>query len=77
MAILQVRDEIVQMLKGMFCATLCPALSLELAKKGIGHAFCGWGNYSLSYHFGTFLLCWIVSDLFEFSYHRLGHVDLR
>jgi len=73
----KVRDEIVQMLKGMLCATVCPALSLELARHGVGHAFCGWGGYSFAYHVGTFLLCWIVSDLFEFSYHRLGHVDLR
>ena len=24
----------------------------------------------LSYHIGTFLLCWLAADLFEFSYHR-------
>ena len=27
----------------------------------------------LSYHVGTFLLCWVVADLFEFSYHRYGY----
>jgi len=73
----KVRDEIVQMLKGMLCATFCPALSLELAHHGVSQAFCGWGDKSLMYHVGTFLFCWVVSDLFEFSYHRLGHVDLR
>ena len=30
----EVRDEIVQMLKGMLCASLCPAISVELAKHG-------------------------------------------
>ena len=30
----QVRDEIVQMLKGMLCASICPAVSVELAKHG-------------------------------------------
>ena len=30
----KVRDEIVQMLKGMFCASICPAISVELAKHG-------------------------------------------
>jgi len=73
----KVRDEIVQMMKGMFCATVCPAISLELARQGLSQAFCGWGGRPLSYHIGTFLLCWLVADLFEFSYHRLGHLDLR
>ena len=31
---IQVRDEIVQMLKGMLCASICPAISVELAKHG-------------------------------------------
>jgi len=73
----KVRDEIVQMMKGMLCATVCPAVSLELARHGLSQAFCGWGGRSLSYHIGTFLLCWILADFFEFSYHRLGHMDLR
>lgn len=72
----KVRDEIIQMMKGMLCATVCPALSLELARHGVGHAFCGWGDRSLSYHVATFLLCWVAADLFEFSYHRLGHMNL-
>ena len=28
--LIKVRDEIVQMMKGMLCATVCPALSLTL-----------------------------------------------
>ena len=73
----KVRDEIVQMMKGMLCASVCPAMSLELAKTGYSQAFCGWGGYSLSYHVFSFLLTWVVSDLFEFLYHKLGHTDLK
>jgi len=73
----KVRDEIVQMMKGMLCATVCPALALELSRIGVGQAFCGWGDRSVLYHVGTLLLSWIVTDFFEFSYHRLGHLDLR
>ena len=30
----------------------------------------------LSYHVGTFLLCWLLADLFEFSYHRFVAIPL-
>jgi len=73
----KVRDEIVQMMKGMLCASICPAVSLELAKSGYSQAFCGWGGRSVSYHVLSFLLTWVVSDLFEFLYHSLGHTDLK
>jgi len=73
----KVRDEIVQMMKGMLCATICPSLSLELARRGVGHAFCGWGDKGLDYHVGVFLFCWLFSDFYEFFYHRIGHIDLR
>jgi len=74
----KIKDEIVQMLKGMLCATLLPAASLELARHGVlSQAFCGWGGRSPTYHAATFLLSWVAADLFEFSYHRLGHTDLR
>jgi len=73
----KVRDEIVQMTKSMLCSVIMPTLSLELARKGMGQAFCGWGDKSLAYHLSTFLFTWIFSDFFEFAYHRLGHVDLR
>ena len=75
----KVRDEIVQMLKGMSSAALCPAASLWLAARGKNQAYCGlegstpassgWG-----YIVGTFLLTMIVSDFWSFFYHRLGHV---
>jgi len=73
----KVRDEIVQMMKGMLCASFFPALSLELARNGIGHAFCGWGGRPLSYHIGVLAFSWIISDFFEFFYHRLGHIDFK
>jgi len=73
----KVRDEIVQMCKGILFSTVFPALSLELSKRGMSQAFCGWGDYSLSYHLATIGLSWILSDFFEFFYHRLGHTDFR
>ena len=30
----KVRDEIIQTLKGMMCASVCPAISVYLAQKG-------------------------------------------
>ena len=66
------------MLKGMLCATICPAVSLYLAQdnnpsgRKISQAFCGWGDMSLAGHFATFMAVWIASDFYEFSYHRLG-----
>jgi hypothetical protein len=78
----KVRDEIFQMLKGMLCATICPAISLFLAQESnpsglkISQAFCGWGEMSLSRHLATFFLVWIASDFYEFSYHRLGLANL-
>jgi len=73
----KVRDEIVQMMKGMFCATIMPVISLHLANVGVGNAFCGWGGRTVSYHLGVMAFSWIMADLFEFLYHRLGHVDLK
>lgn len=71
-----VRAEIVQMLKGMGTATLCPAVSMWLAQRGWSQAYCGTGpegQYGLVYHAITFLLIWIAADFWEFYYHRLGH----
>lgn len=75
----KVRDEIVQTMKGMLCATLCPALSLYLASNGtlggISKAFCGWGPYGLTYHIFSMAVVLVGSDFYEFAYHRLGHVN--
>lgn len=75
----KVRDEIIQMVKGMTCATICPAISIYLAQTGspFSKALCGWGDYSWQYHLATFMGVWICSDFYEFLYHRLGHVDFR
>ena len=77
----KVRDEIVQMTKGMLTATLSPAASLWLATKPSSvpkmlhsQAYCGVSqDHGWSYLAGTFVFTWIASDFFEFYYHRLGH----
>jgi len=45
-----VRNEIIQMIKGMLSATLCPSISLYLAQNKLSHAYCGWApsHYSFS-----------------------------
>ena len=73
----KVRDEIMQMLKGMICSAIFPSLSLYFANTSLSQTFCGWGGYSLSYHIMTTFVVWLGSDFFEFFYHRLGHVDFR
>lgn len=71
-----VRAEIMQMLKGMGTAALAPALALYLTKHGQTKAYCGSGGYSVGYNFLTFLAVWIISDFWEFYYHRLGHTTI-
>lgn len=68
-----VRREVLQMLKGIYTATLCPAIALHLVSFGWSHAYAGLGGYSWGYNVFTFFFVWIVSDLYEFAYHRLGH----
>ena len=83
----KVRDEIVQMVKGLWAATLCPAFTLWLSQRGYSQAYCSLDgvhaphNYaatadttSLRYLTFSFLVIWVGSDFFEFFYHRLGHV---
>jgi len=69
----KVRDEILTMLKGSVAATLCPSLALFFAQKGYSQAYCGFSEYGIGYTVLTFLLTWIVSDFYEFFYHRQGH----
>jgi lathosterol oxidase len=70
----KVRSEILQTLKGLAIATICPALSLYLAQNGQSKAFCGvTEHYGIGYNLASFVLIWIVSDFYEFFYHHLGH----
>jgi len=68
-----VRREVLQMLKGIYTATFCPALALHLVNAGWSKAYGGLGGRSAGYLIFTFFVVWIGSDLYEFAYHRLGH----
>ena len=68
-----VRREVLQMLKGIYTATLCPALALHLVDVGWSKAYAGLGGYGWGYLVFTFFVAWIGSDLYEWAYHRLGH----
>jgi lathosterol oxidase len=69
-----IRREVLQMLKGLVTATTCPALALHLRGFGLGKAYCGVGERGVGYLALTFFVIWIGTDLFEFLYHRLGHL---
>ncbi len=68
-----VRREVLQMLKGLYTATLCPALALHLVDAGWSKAYGGLGGHSVGYLVFTFFVVWVGSDFYEFAYHRLGH----
>ena len=68
-----VRREVLQMIRALLTATLCPALSLHLLESGWSKGYCGVGDYGVGYLVATFLMMWIVTDFYEFFYHRLGH----
>lgn len=69
-----VRDEVLQTLKGLLTATVCPALSLYLAAHGRSKAYCGVSaEHGLAAQFAAFLAIWVVSDCYEWGYHYLGH----
>ena len=70
---LMIRREVLQMLKGIYTATLCPAIALHLVDAGWSQAYGGLGGHSWGYLVFTFFVVWIGSDLYEFAYHRLGH----
>lgn len=76
----KVRDEIIQMLKGVLCAAMCPAYSVWAANQGLTKSYCGtdtpWGQGglgALAYHAMTFAVVLLLSDAWEFYYHYLGH----
>lgn len=68
----KVRDEIIQMLKAVACAAICPALSVYLAVHGYSKAYCGMGP-SIWHHVAEFVGILLVSDFWEFLYHFCGH----
>ncbi len=70
----QVRDEIVQTLRSIAISCLCPALSLWLTRNGSSYAYCGDGGYGTGYLIFSFFVIWIGTDLYEFSYHYIGHI---
>ncbi len=70
---LNVRMEIILMLKGIFSGTFCPSLTLYLMSKNQLKGYCGIDPYGWFYLIITFFLSWFLVDLFEFLYHRMGH----
>lgn len=70
---LKVREELLQTLKSIAVATLCPAASLYLAQHGGSKAYCGSGGNSMMHHVLQFAAIWVASDVYEWAYHYLGH----
>lgn len=68
-----VRREVLQMLKGVYTAAICPALALHLVDLGWSKAYGGLGGYGWGYLVISFFVVWIGSDFYEWAYHRLGH----
>lgn len=68
-----VRDEILQMLKGVAAATLAPTASVFLTRGGWSQAYCGVGEHGVGWLVFCFFFVWIVSDFFEWAYHAVGH----
>jgi lathosterol oxidase len=66
-----VRREVLQTLKGVYTATLCPAVALHIGSWS--KAYGGLGGYGVGWLVASFFVVWIGSDLYEFAYHRLGH----
>eukprot|EP00035_Acanthoeca_spectabilis_P020704 m.434244 g.434244 ORF g.434244 m.434244 type:complete len:296 (-) comp17681_c0_seq1:95-982(-) len=68
-----VRDEIIQMLKGLVAATIPPAVSIYLASTGVSQGYCGGGGYSAGYTALSFAAIFFGTDFVEWGYHQLGH----
>lgn len=69
-----VREEIVQMLKGLVAATICPTLALQLIGTEYSQGFCGiTAEHDVGYHVFLFGVIMIASDFSEFFYHFCGH----
>ena len=70
---LKVREELLQTLKSIAVATLCPAASLWLAQHGGSRAYCGSNGKGALHHVLQLAAIWLASDLYEWAYHYLGH----
>jgi lathosterol oxidase len=68
-----VRMEIILMLKGILSGTFCPSMTLYLMSQEKLKGYCGIDKYGWIYLFFTFFISWLLVDLFEFLYHRIGH----
>ena len=71
-----VRNEIVEMLRSLWAATMCPALALWMSQHGMGQAYCGVSPASgltVGYLAVTTVAVVVISDYYEFLYHWCGH----
>ena len=69
-----VRSEVLQTLKGLLTATICPAASLALAQRGLSQAYCGLpAGHTAAEQVLAFFAIWVVCDFYEWGYHWLGH----
>jgi len=69
----KVRDEIIQTLKGIASAAICPAISMWMGSNGYNQAYCNVEPHGYLWLLIQFLIIWIGTDFCEFYYHRLGH----
>lgn len=68
-----VRSEIWKTYKGSTVVTLCPALSLFLAKHNwYSKAYCGL-KYGWEYEAAMFVLVFFATDFVEWGWHYMGH----
>jgi len=73
----KVREEILLMLKGMVFSTLCPTLAIWLSSHGWSKAYCTFteeNHHSIMDHLFQFIVIVVLSDFYEWFYHRLGHI---
>eukprot|EP01013_Petalomonas_cantuscygni_P002441 TRINITY_DN12509_c0_g1_i1.p1 TRINITY_DN12509_c0_g1~~TRINITY_DN12509_c0_g1_i1.p1 ORF type:complete len:302 (-),score=44.77 TRINITY_DN12509_c0_g1_i1:228-1133(-) len=68
-----VRQEVLQMLRGIACSTLCPSLAVWLSHRGFGYAYCGVEPHGWGYLIGSAFFVIGVTDFMEWFYHYLGH----
>ena len=80
-----VRLEILQTLKGLATATMCPAAALYLAQHGLSRGYCGiTADHNLLEHLLSFIGIWLVSDIYgespdttDWSPRELAQVELQ